>query len=129
LSRGPAAFAATALAAPGEPDAENAQGPRARVRPAACSLHQAGFSTPGWPARRFRFPSTTPNWAICTSTRDFKEGVDGSICSYRYDPSDARRTIAHRDRPCRINSYGNSFTSCEQVSDGETWQEFFGPRI
>jgi hypothetical protein len=55
--------------------------------------------------------------------RDYKEGMDGSICSYRYDRTGARRTIAHADKACRINTYGNSFTSCEQVSDGETWQE------
>jgi hypothetical protein len=24
----------------------------------------------------------------------------------------------------RINTYGNSFTQCHQVSDGETWQEY-----
>ena len=26
--------------------------------------------------------------------------------------------------PCRINTYGNTFTQCSQVSDGETWQEY-----
>ena len=26
-------------------------------------------------------------------------------------------------KPCRINTYGDSFTQCHQVSDGETWQE------
>ena len=55
--------------------------------------------------------------------RDLKEGMDGATCQYRYDKLDARRMIAYADRPCRINTYGNSFTSCEQVSDGETWQE------
>jgi hypothetical protein len=61
--------------------------------------------------------------------RDFKEGMDGSICSYRYDRTGARRTIAHADKPCRINTYGNSFTSCEQVSDGETWQEILAAHL
>jgi hypothetical protein len=55
--------------------------------------------------------------------RDFAEGQDGAICRYRYDELDARRMIAYADQPCRINTYGDSFTSCEQVSDGETWQE------
>ncbi len=55
--------------------------------------------------------------------RDFAEGQDGAICQYRYDALDARRMIAYADVPCRINTYGNSFTSCEQVNDGETWQE------
>jgi hypothetical protein len=31
--------------------------------------------------------------------------------------------INYADRPCRINTYGNSFTQCHEVSDGETWQE------
>jgi hypothetical protein len=55
--------------------------------------------------------------------RDFQEGQDGAVCRYRYDKLDARRMLAHAGEPCRINSYGDSFTSCEQVSDGETWQE------
>jgi hypothetical protein len=61
--------------------------------------------------------------------RDYKEGMDGSICSYRYDKTGARRTIAHADKACRINTYGNSFTSCEQVSDGETWQEILAAHL
>jgi hypothetical protein len=55
--------------------------------------------------------------------RDFQEGLDGAVCRYRYDKFDARRMFAHNGEPCRINTYGDSFTSCEQVSDGETWQE------
>src|SRR5579863_9175634 len=55
--------------------------------------------------------------------RDFQEGLDGAVCRYRYDKLDARRMFAHAGEPCRINTYGDSFTSCEQVSDGETWQE------
>ena len=31
--------------------------------------------------------------------------------------------INYREKPCRINTYGNSFTQCHQVSDHETWQE------
>jgi hypothetical protein len=61
--------------------------------------------------------------------RQFKEGVDGSVCTYRYDASGARHMLAAADRPCRINTYGNSFTSCEQVSDGETWQEVLAAHL
>jgi hypothetical protein len=32
--------------------------------------------------------------------------------------------INYADRPCRINTYGDSFTQGHQVSDGETWQEY-----
>jgi hypothetical protein len=31
--------------------------------------------------------------------------------------------INYAGRPCRINTYGDSYTQCAQVSDGETWQE------
>lgn len=55
--------------------------------------------------------------------REFPEGMDKAICRYRYDKLGARRMLAHAGEPCRINTYGNSYTSCEQVSDGETWQE------
>jgi hypothetical protein len=30
---------------------------------------------------------------------------------------------------CRIHTYGNSFTHCDQVSDGETWQEYLAAHI
>lgn len=36
----------------------------------------------------------------------------------------ARTSQVYTDRPCRINTYGNSFTQCHQVSDAETWQEY-----
>jgi hypothetical protein len=55
--------------------------------------------------------------------------VDGSINIYTYGPLDERITINYRDRPCRINTYGNSFTQCHQVSDGETWQEILAAHL
>jgi hypothetical protein len=36
---------------------------------------------------------------------------------------------AQFDRPARINTYGNSFTQCHQVSDGETWQEYLAAHL
>jgi hypothetical protein len=73
--------------------------------------------------KAFPFSKYDPQLGYLHVDRDFREGQDGAVCSYRYDRAGARRMIMHADRPCRINSYGNSFTSCEQVSDGETWQE------
>jgi len=35
----------------------------------------------------------------------------------------ARTQINYKDKPCRINVYGNSFAQCHQASDGETWEE------
>ena len=59
--------------------------------------------------------------------RRVKHGVDGSISTYRY--AGARRTIMYGDNPCRINTYGNSFTHCDQVSDGESWQEVLAAHL
>jgi len=61
--------------------------------------------------------------------REFPEGLDGAECQNRYDKLDARRMFVHAGEPCRINSYGDSYTSCEQVSDGETWQESLAAHI
>src|SRR5262245_18287214 len=62
----------------------------------------------------FPFCKYDPELGYLHVDRDFAEGLNGAICSYRYDELDARQTIAHAGRPCRINTYGNSFTSCEQ---------------
>lgn len=37
--------------------------------------------------------------------------------------------MIYANKPCRINSYGNSFTQCHQVSDGETWQEYLAAHL
>jgi hypothetical protein len=63
------------------------------------------------------------------TARRSKDGVVGAICDYNYDPPGNRRMIAYRERPCRINTYGNSFTHCDQVSDGETWQEVLAAHL
>jgi hypothetical protein len=52
-----------------------------------------------------------------------KDGLDGARSIYTYEPNGARKIVNYRERPCRINTYGDSFTMCHQVSDGETWQE------
>jgi len=67
-------------------------------------------------------------WLVRTMRR--RDGVDGSISSYNYDgPLGARRLINGADQPGRINTYGDSFTQCDQVSDGETWQEQLAAHI
>jgi len=40
-----------------------------------------------------------------------------------------RTAHAYVDKPCRINVYGDSFTLCHQVSDGETWQEYLAGHL
>ncbi len=53
-----------------------------------------------------------------------RDGVDNSYTIGHYDSGTARRQQHYAHRPGRINAYGNSFTQCHQVSDGETWQEY-----
>jgi len=61
----------------------------------------------------------------------FKDGVDGSISTYNYEDygRSHRRMMTYADKPCRINTYGDSFTQCHQVSDGETWQEILAAHL
>ncbi len=58
-----------------------------------------------------------------------KFGVDDSVAVYSYDLHGARRMLTHVDRDCRINTYGDSFTDCDQVNDGETWQEVLAAHL
>lgn len=59
----------------------------------------------------------------------FQDGMDGSTSIYTYGGLDERVTIQYKDQPCRINTYGNSYTQCHQVSDGETWQEVLAAHL
>ena len=52
------------------------------------------------------------------------DGIDGSYTINQFLPTGERRPLNFVDQPCRINTYGNSFTQCNQVSDGESWQEY-----
>jgi hypothetical protein len=51
-------------------------------------------------------------------------GMDDSRTIETFRPDGARSRFFYADRKPRINSYGNSFTECNQVGDGETWQEY-----
>jgi hypothetical protein len=55
--------------------------------------------------------------------------VDGSWTFYSYQPSGARRLVNSPERSCRIHTYGNSYTHCDQVSDGESWQEYLAAHL
>ncbi len=85
---------------------------------------------------------TRPSWARFDALTGYvpsdiviRDGVDGcsTFNSYvdlgpqatvdsRHRPV-VRRRVHDPDGPCRLNTYGDSFTQCHQVSDGETWQE------
>ncbi len=58
-----------------------------------------------------------------------QDGMDDSWTTYRYEPAGHRKLINYADRPCRINTFGDSYTHCQQVSDGETWQEALAAHI
>ncbi len=53
----------------------------------------------------------------------FQDGIDDCWTFQNYVYQGERKMINFPDQPCRINTYGNSFTQGAQVSDGETWQE------
>jgi hypothetical protein len=57
------------------------------------------------------------------------DGIDGSATISTARPDGARTSFMYVDRPCRINTYGDSFTQCHQVSDGETWQEYLAAHL
>ena len=66
-------------------------------------------------------------WVHCDVIRT--NSVDNSKGFYRYETDGARRVVNAADKPCRIHTYGNSFTHCDQVSDGETWQEYLAAHL
>jgi len=77
-----------------------------------------------------------PNWAFFDPELGFrlknsvmKNGLDGALTFSNYAPTGERRMINWADKPCRINTYGNSFTQCHQCSDGETWQEYLAAHL
>lgn len=58
-----------------------------------------------------------------------RDGIDACHTINRMDADGARFSPSAHGRPCRINTYGNSFTHCDQVSDGETWQEYLAAHL
>ncbi len=58
-----------------------------------------------------------------------RDGLDGSSTFSTSQPDGSRTAFMYRSKPCRINTYGNSFTLCHQVSDGETWQEYLAGHL
>jgi hypothetical protein len=53
-------------------------------------------------------------------------GIDDSRTIETFLPNGARSRFNYAHRKPRINTYGDSFTEGNQVSDGETWQEYLG---
>jgi hypothetical protein len=57
------------------------------------------------------------------------EGIDTSRTISTTQPDGARTMFMYKNKRCRINTYGDSFTQCQQVSDGETWQEYLAAHL
>ncbi|NND31916.1 MAG: hypothetical protein HKN76_04940, partial [Saprospiraceae bacterium] len=57
------------------------------------------------------------------------DGMDNSLTISTTEPDGYRTSYMYRGKPCRINTYGNSFTAGNQVSDGETWQEYLAAHL
>ena len=57
------------------------------------------------------------------------EGINSSSTISTSQPNGTRTSFMYTNRPCRINAYGDSFTQCQQVSDGETWEEYLAAHL
>ena len=57
------------------------------------------------------------------------DGLDKSATISTAQADGARTSFMYAGKPCRINTYGDSFTQCHQVSDGETWQEYLAAHL
>jgi len=57
------------------------------------------------------------------------DGMDNSSTISTVSAMGNRTSRIYIDKPCRINTYGNSFTQCHQVSDAETWQEYLAGHL
>ena len=102
--------------------------PRVACRPGRAS-HQAGRRgfLPERGCRQRPVGPFDPELGYVLRDSIMRDGVDGSSTIARYSPTGERKLVNFADRTCRINTYGDSFTQCHQVSDGETWQEHRRP--
>ncbi|PHQ62558.1 MAG: hypothetical protein COC08_00035 [Maribacter sp.] len=57
------------------------------------------------------------------------DGLDNSSTLSTVMEDGARTNMTYANKPCRINTYGDSFTHCHQVSDSETWQEYLAGHL
>ncbi len=80
--------------------------------------------------KAFPFSKYHSEFGWLVNNASFKDGIDDSISTYTYQGDDGERMMSnYANKPCRINTYGNSFTQCHQVSDHETWQEVLAAHI
>jgi hypothetical protein len=78
----------------------------------------------------FPFSRYHPKYGWLLNNARFRDGIDDSWSIYTYEGKEGPRLVGnYHDIPCRINTYGNSFTQCHQVSDHETWQEVLAAHL
>lgn len=77
-----------------------------------------------------------PSWAQYDSELGYilgsylpQDGLDNSATISTVQANGARTSFMYAGKKCRINTYGDSFTQCHQVSDGETWQEYLAGHL
>ena len=58
-----------------------------------------------------------------------QDGMDFCRTTYTFEPAGQRKMVNYAGQPCRINTYGDSFTQSQQVSDDESWQERLAAHI
>ncbi|MCE9591153.1 MAG: hypothetical protein K8S99_11590 [Planctomycetes bacterium] len=80
-------------------------------------------------AARPRWAQFNPDTGYTLGNSMPHDGLDGCWTISTAQKNSARAAHMYADRPCRINTYGNSFTQCHQVSDGETWQEYLAGHL
>jgi len=56
-------------------------------------------------------------------------GIDHSSAIETVQANGSRTSFLYADKKARINAYGDSYTECEQVSDGETWEEYLAGHL
>ena len=56
-------------------------------------------------------------------------GIENTGTIETFQQDGARSGFMYAGRKPRIHAYGDSFTECSQVSDGETWQEYLGAHL
>jgi len=80
--------------------------------------------------RAFPFSRHSAEFGWLLRDAYFRDGMNNTISVYNYVKPDGERIMTnYADSPCRINTYGDSFTQCHQVSDHETWQEILAAHI
>ncbi|MCK4895141.1 MAG: SGNH/GDSL hydrolase family protein, partial [Calditrichia bacterium] len=80
--------------------------------------------------RAFPFAKHSPEFGWLLRDAFFRDGINASISVYHFAKPDGERIMSnYASKTCRINTYGNSFTQCHQVSDNETWQEVLAAHL